>query len=309
MAEEKEIFRLGLDESEVAAKLAAIEARWAEVQRAMQGGGDVQAAGQAMQQEVAGLRDLAGATRGADAATQELLRNKQGFAAVLNMVGGQMGPYVGQVGQLASLLAAGGPVAVGMAGAAVGVGLLVGALRELAKASEEARAAEERRLAQAQSEKDREVQATLQMAERMQKAGFGPESVVAGQAMRESLRTRLAITGADDVIPTIIGAGVTDPDDAARLALLARSGERFGPRDAQRVLERRRGAADELLERQRAFRESDVGRLVAAGPATGAMPALTDDEIAFRRLRELGQLPPGVDSPEAMRRRLDVLER
>lgn len=307
--QQDEVLRLKVDAAEAEAAIGRLEQRWDELQRVVQAGGDGREQAQAVQQEAAQLGEIAGRSREAGTAVEELVRQKGTLAAVLNLVGAQAGPVVGQLGQVAALLAAGGPVAAGMVATAAAVGLVVAALREMATASAEAREAEERRLAQAQGAKDRDVAATLAMAERMGRSGGGPEAISAAVAMREQLRG-LAITGAEDVIPAIIAAGVSDRDEAARVALLARSGASItNAESVRRALERNPAEADALLERQRAFAASDVGRLIAAGPGVQGMPSLTDDEIAFRRLRDTGQLPPGVGSVEQMRRRLDVIER
>ncbi len=331
MAEEREILRYELDLTDVEAKVARVQQLIQEIGAQKAAGRDTSAAEQQVHVQLAGLSAAAG-LRDAEAmarssgATEELVRQKAKLAAVVNMVGGQFGGAVQQVGSLVALLTTATPVVGGVALALAGVGAATAAWRHMREEIEKANA-ELRKFGAGQRALIEEKRGPLERIEGdllsfgALKPGAAEGAFRLGLSLqKEGIPEDLALK----IAPLAYAAGV----DARTASLLAMVGTVPGVEPPKTPEEfaasaKRLGEADvtPFEERLAGLRASGLGRR-AAGFAALWEKLLTEEPERWKALLEpsddallvefgkrIGIVPTkaGPESPEKWRAKLEAL--
>lgn len=138
MAEQREVFKVDFDVSDVERKLARVRELMEQISAGRAAGGDVTRFERELEVEFQSMGKLGQATRDTGGATGDLIKQKEKLASVVGLLGGRFGGTIGQLGNMVELLLLGGGAAAGFAGVLAGATGLIVAMSSLKEKTEEA---------------------------------------------------------------------------------------------------------------------------------------------------------------------------
>lgn len=317
MAEEREILRYEFDISDVESKVVRLKQLQEEIAGKRQEGGDTSGLEQELMREVDGLTQLRRKQNEASHSTEELTRQKEKLANVVNLVGGSFGPLVGQLGDVVELMMSGGTAAMGLGGAMAGLAAISVAAETLRDRLAEANA-EVEKLAEA---KRKLIGGEAGNVEQIESSLLGMGALEAGRAEEvykyaQGLRAQYGVPEdlAFGVAPAAFVAGAS-PEQAGMIALASAAGGGGLPATAQEFQQRLggldQGSRAALMQQLSAMGASATGRrsraeatleqrLMAEDPARSeALFSPNIDALVVDFAKEMG-LAPEKAGPESV---------
>lgn len=289
-----EILKYSLDITEVEAKTQRLSELLAQIKAKRGAGEDTSELEQMYGKELAGLEAIVPAQKRTAGGAEELLRQKEKLANVVQLLGGRFGGLVGQLGGVTELLLAAGPAAAGTAAALAGVTALIAGYQAYRKEIDETIAKEKelRDARLAQSEKA--LQRVVALEGGFDKVGGATRAEVE-EAKRLDLaaREQLGVTISPEVLARAIKEGLGDVGEIATADLLIRQYGATVPQEGGLAALLQGMGPDAYRE---ARRQVEAERYLERGKLTQAAArpedySVSPEERAFVALRERGALP------------------
>lgn len=220
MPNEEEILRFKFDLTDVEAKVKRLQQLLEEIKAKRAAGEDVSKLEVQFNKELDGLSAVTRKQEQASTSTQDLIKQKEKLANVVQLVGGRFSGMIGALGGVVELLLAGGRAAIGLGAALIGLTAGIAVIQKIRDAAKEATEHQERFNEAASKMQFAKLGPTAQMGEVLRRFGARPEAEAPAKALYDRLGAHWGMVK-PELAALATAAGITSAEELAAVAMFA----------------------------------------------------------------------------------------